>query len=61
MHRASLFGLVHRQHVFVIVHFAHFHLNPICSAHVTAHLGGLIDIQTHFLTIKPLDDLITTF
>src|SRR6185503_16468831 len=61
MHRASLFDLVNSQHLFLIVHFVHFCLNPIASANVAAHLSGLIDMQEHFLTVKPLDDIVTAF
>src|SRR6185295_14802684 len=61
MHRVSLFNLVNRQHVLLIVHFAHFRLNSISSANVTANLRGLIDMQPHFLPIEPLDDIVVAF
>ena len=61
MHRASLFGLVSRQHVFLLVRFAHFRLDTISLANAAGHLGGLIDMQPHFLSVIPLDEIVTTF
>ena len=37
-----------------VILIVHFRLNPITQLDVFHHLGGFVDMQTHFLTVPPL-------
>ncbi len=56
-----IFELVQRQHMCPILQFAIFCFNTISSANTFAHLGIRIDMQPHFLTVNPLDEIVIAF
>ena len=56
-----IFELVQRQHMCPILQFAIFCFNRISSANTFAHLGIRIDLQPHFLTVNPLDEIAIAF
>src|SRR5262249_20600994 len=58
LHDISLLKLAKRQHVYPMIHFVHFCLNTISSANRSAHLGGFIDMQPQFMTVKRLDQIV---